>query len=72
MINVVYPEDEGTREISTKGSLTLSTFSEMNEEASFLPQHVARKLQPSENIKTSSCFKNMMSFKNGMTDLNLY
>lgn len=72
VIKVLYPEDEGYVGVFYKMVPHTWKFSETNEEASFLPQDVVRKLQPSDNIKTSSRFKNMMSFKNDMTDLNLY
>lgn len=69
---VLYRDDDEYVGVFYKRVPNTWKFSETDEEASFLPQDVVKKLQPDDVIKTSSRFKDMISFTNDMTDLNLY
>lgn len=70
---VLYPDPDDNEYVGVFYKRIPNTwkFTETEEEASFLPQDVVCQLLP-DHIKTSSRFKDTISFKNEMTDLNLY
>lgn len=69
---VLYPEDDGYVGKFYKRVPNTWRFQETEEEAAFLPEDVIKKLQPNDNIQTSARFKDMITFVNDMSELNLY
>lgn len=69
---VLYPEDDGYVGKFYKRISHTWRFQETEEEAAFLTEDVVQKLKPNLNIQTSARFKDMMTFVDDMSELNIY